>query len=153
MFTVLYIVELQLGQLVYTLWFRIFVVFTAICNFKHYLQPSLTTLAMAYFDIWFALKIESYKTLYEPMIYGEDLASYWRKVLDVGARRTIYSYLKDMPNCAFVYVAMSFQMWYFDEIAHVWTCRNPSAALVALLRHTFYHDEFFSQFLQDMQDE
>jgi hypothetical protein len=63
--------------------------------------------------------------------------------LDDGAIRTLWCYMRELSLVAFTYVAWKYFSKYAGERYLDWNVNNPSAALVSLLRYTFYEDESF----------
>ena len=75
--------------------------------------------------------------------YGRKLALHWRRSLDDGAKRTLYHYMSDFDKVAFHYVAYRYCYWLYDETSGQWDVTNPSAALVWILRWTYWNDPEF----------
>ena len=101
---------------------------------------------------WFDEKMKKLMKRYVFMISDEvfNLERHWQHTLDFGAKRTFYYYMQGMAHTALVYVCYRYLLWYWDETLGKWKDRNPSAALVALLRYTFWEDsEFIEEFLGD----
>ena len=67
----------------------------------------------------------------------------WIRSLDDGAVRTLWCYMHRLPFLAFTYVAWKYHNKYASDKWLVWNVNNPSAALVSLLRYTFYEDGSF----------
>jgi hypothetical protein len=75
------------------------------------------------------------------------LQVHWSCKLDDGAKRTLYRYMDSLHGkvCfkALLYIAERYTCWFFNESSSRWEVVNPSAALVWILRWTFWYDHSF----------
>lgn len=95
---------------------------------------------------WFLGRVQCLSNKYMFMVDDDACLEYhWRASLDQGAIRTLYFYMKDLPYAAFIYFAFRYYIWYWNEHDLAWTDRNPSAAVVAGLRFTYWMDSEFIQ--------
>ena len=97
------------------------------------------------YEQWFQIEMRKLCSLDEA---NTRLAEYWRVKLDEGARRTLYLYMesvygKDWRD-ALVYIAERYTCWFLDKSSSQWKVYNPSAALVWMLRWTFWYDRHFT---------
>ena len=96
---------------------------------------------------WFDIEMRKLKRLNNEATTR--LVEYWSLKLDKGARRTLYLYMdssvysKDWRD-ALAYIAERYTCWFFNESSSQWKVYNPSAALVWMLRWTFWYDRCFS---------
>ena len=75
------------------------------------------------------------------------LAEHWSCDVDDGAQRTLYLYVDwlcgKVHYKALLYIAERYTSWFFNESSSCWEVVNPSAALVWILRWTFWYDHSF----------
>lgn len=94
---------------------------------------------------WFIIKLKALSNKYLFM-RSEEAASveqHWRASLDSGAIRTLFLYMSGLPHEALVYFAYQYFIWHWNEEQEAWAVRNPSAAVVAALRYTYWCDREF----------
>jgi len=98
---------------------------------------------------WLRCKLKDLTNKYMWMYCSEDvLGQHWQNSLDTGAVRTFYYYMVGMPQAAFLFVCVRYHLWFWHEASQTYVARNPSAALVWVLRFTCYEDEdFIAEFL------
>jgi len=99
---------------------------------------------------WFHARMKKFEK--DPFIVfnheASSLHQYWLQNLDHGAIRTMYYYLQDTDKSVFEFICLRFYFYFYNESDDLWTCRNPSAALVSVLRFTFYQDqEFINEYM------
>ena len=78
------------------------------------------------------------------------LAEHWGCKLDEKAKQMLYRFVDYHKVCytGFLYIAERYICWFFNESSSQWEVYNPSAALVWMLRWTFWYDhDFYSEFL------
>ena len=94
---------------------------------------------------WFSKKLKDLEKKYAYMDYGEmiSLQQLWKRSLDDGAIRAMYYYLQDLSPAAFEYICFRYYIWYYNEKLKTWTHRNASAAIVHILRYTYWEDDGF----------
>ena len=100
------------------------------------------------FEQWFCYMMQRLDKLDEAKMR---LASHWRLKLDDQAKKTLHSYLQHLCYKAFLYIAERYCCWFLVESSNQWNVKNPSAAVVWMLRCTFWYDEYFgSTFVADV---
>ena len=79
------------------------------------------------------------------LAYGEcsEMQDYLNATMDDGAVRTMYHYYKDLSSCKFEKLVATYKQKYFWGDTGIWQANNPSAAMVSLVR-TSYWEEFES---------
>ena len=102
------------------------------------MRPTLRKAVQAWFQRKMNLSMEN-------IFKSVNLKAHWSATLDDGAKRALYFYLKDMPRLALIYFCRRYHFWYWSEAQRAWNVWNASAAVVALLRYTFWHDPGFVQ--------